>query len=68
MSLIMMVVYYSIFCNVVLPPADKPVLKIPSKMKEALKETKTSFERRLKEEQKVVSKAKRHLLTLFFSI
>ena len=43
------------FSNVVLPPSDKPVLKIPSKMKDSLREAKAAMERRLKDEQKVVS-------------
>ena len=39
----------------VLPPSEKPQLKIPSKLKEALKEAKLAVEKRLKEEKKVVS-------------
>ena len=37
-----------------LPASEKPVLKIPSKMKEALREAKIAMERHLKDEQKVV--------------
>lgn len=45
----------SFFAGVVLPPSDKPVLKIPSKLKEAIKSAKEQMEKRLKEEQKIVS-------------
>lgn len=44
----------SFFAGVVLPPSDKPVLKIPSKLKEAIKSAKEQMEKRLKEEQKIV--------------
>ena len=47
-------VIFRFFSEVVLPSTDKPVLKIPSKLKEALKQSKDDFERRLKEEQKQV--------------
>lgn len=47
------------FSAVVLPSTDKPVLKIPSKLKEALKQSKDEFERKLKEEQKQIYKTKR---------
>ena len=43
------------FSGVSLPPSDKPVLKIPSKLKEAIKNAKEQMEKRLKEEQKIVS-------------
>ena len=46
--------YFRLFSDVVLPSTDKPVLKIPSKLKEALRHSKEEFERRLKEEQKQV--------------
>lgn len=45
----------SFFAGVVLPPSEKPVLKIPSKLKEAIKSAKEQMEKRLKEEQKIVS-------------
>lgn len=45
----------SFFAGVVLPPSDKPVLKIPSKLKEAIKSAKEQMEKRLKEEQKIVN-------------
>ena len=54
MHIIMYLPFYRFFSEVVLPTMDKPVLKIPSKLKEALKQSKEEFERRLKEEQKVV--------------
>lgn len=43
------------FSDVQLPAGDKPSLKIPSKIKEPLRQAKEEFERRLKEEQKAVS-------------
>ncbi|KAL4226568.1 hypothetical protein ACF0H5_014553 [Mactra antiquata] len=47
------------FSGVSLPAGEKPFLKIPSKVKEPLKQAKEEFERRLKEEQKVIYKKKR---------
>ncbi len=47
---------FRFFGDVVLPPSDKPIVKIPSKLKEALREAKASMDKRLKEEQKVVRK------------
>ncbi|XP_055999127.1 PX domain-containing protein kinase-like protein isoform X2 [Ostrea edulis] len=47
------------FAGVTLPPTDKPVLKIPSKLKEAIKTAKENTERRLKEEQKIINQIKR---------
>ncbi|XP_062593709.1 PX domain-containing protein kinase-like protein isoform X1 [Saccostrea cucullata] len=47
------------FAGVTLPPTDKPVLKIPSKLKEAIKNAKDQMERRLKEEQKIINQLKR---------
>lgn len=47
------------FAGVVLPPSDKPVLKIPSKLKEAIKSAKEQMEKRLKEEQKIINQLKR---------
>nr|XP_022297327.1 PX domain-containing protein kinase-like protein isoform X2 [Crassostrea virginica] len=47
------------FSGVSLPPSDKPVLKIPSKLKEAIKNAKEQMEKRLKEEQKIINQLKR---------
>ncbi|KAK3103603.1 hypothetical protein FSP39_020466 [Pinctada imbricata] len=44
---------HTLFSDVVLPSSEKPTLKIPSKLKEALKTAKEEMERRLIEEQKV---------------
>ena len=38
-----------------LPVNEKPQVKIPSKLKEALKDAKAAVEKRLQEEQKIVS-------------
>jgi hypothetical protein len=43
-----------LFSDVVLPLTDKPQLKIPSKLKEAIRGAKEETERRLKDEQKLV--------------
>ena len=43
------------FRDVTLPASEKPQIKIPSKLKEALREAKLAVEKRLKEEKKVVS-------------
>ncbi len=43
------------FSGIVLPATEKPQVKIPSKLKEALREAKAAVEKRLKDEQKVVS-------------
>ena len=43
-----------LFRNVVLPPSEKPQVKIPSKLKEALKAAKQQMEQRLCDEQKLV--------------
>lgn len=55
----------SFFAEVVLPPSDKPVLKIPSKLKEAIKSAKEQMEKRLKEEQKIVSQLSLTPLLIF---
>lgn len=55
----------SFFAGVVLPPSDKPVLKIPSKLKEAIKSAKEQMEKRLKEEQKIVSQLSLTPLLIF---
>lgn len=56
----------SFFAGVVLPPSDKPVLKIPSKLKEAIKSAKEQMEKRLKEEQKIVSQLSLTPLLIFW--
>lgn len=38
-----------------MPASEKPQVKIPSKLKEALHEAKAAMEKRLREEQKIVS-------------
>ena len=43
-----------LFRNVVLPPSEKPQMKVPSKLKEALKVAKQQMEQRLRDEQKLV--------------
>ncbi|XP_069101211.1 PX domain-containing protein kinase-like protein isoform X1 [Argopecten irradians] len=50
---------HTLFSDVTLPATDKPVLKIPSKLKEAIRLAKEDMESRLQEEQKVVHKIKR---------
>ncbi|XP_053377558.1 PX domain-containing protein kinase-like protein isoform X2 [Mercenaria mercenaria] len=47
------------FADVSLPAGEKPFLKIPSKLKEPLRQAKEEFERRIKEEQKAIYKKKR---------
>lgn len=47
------------FSDVSLPAGEKPFLKIPSKLKEPLRQAKEEFERRLREEQKAIYKKKR---------
>ena len=46
---------FRFFHEIILPPSDKPQVKIPSKLKDALREAREAFEKRLKAEQKVVS-------------
>ena len=46
----------SFFHELVLPPMDKPQIKIPSKMKEALRSARGQVETKLREEQKNVSR------------
>ncbi|XP_021343288.1 PX domain-containing protein kinase-like protein isoform X2 [Mizuhopecten yessoensis] len=50
---------HPLFSDVTLPATDKPVLKIPSKLKEAIRLAKEDMESRLQEEQKVFHKIKR---------
>ncbi|KAL3852603.1 hypothetical protein ACJMK2_016222 [Sinanodonta woodiana] len=45
---------HPLFSDVVMSPTDKPQVKIPSKLKEALKAAKEEFEKQLREEQKLV--------------
>ncbi|XP_074644463.1 PX domain-containing protein kinase-like protein isoform X2 [Tubulanus polymorphus] len=47
------------FGDVVLPATDKPVMKIPTKLKEVIKTAKDSLEKRLKDDQKLVSQVRR---------
>jgi len=49
-----------LFSDVTLPLMDKPILKIPSKLKEFIRTAKDDMEKRLHEEQKVVSTRRRH--------
>ncbi len=51
--------YCRMFSGIVLPATEKPQFKIPSKLKEALREAKSAVEKRLKDEQKVVSVCKK---------
>ena len=44
-----------LFSDVTLPLMDKPILKIPSKLKEFIRTAKDDMENRLHSEQKVVS-------------
>ncbi|KAK2185815.1 hypothetical protein NP493_222g05007 [Ridgeia piscesae] len=50
---------HSLFRNVVLPPSEKPQVKIPSKLKEALKAAKQQMEQRLCDEQKLIHKCQK---------
>ncbi|KAK6175076.1 hypothetical protein SNE40_013612 [Patella caerulea] len=50
---------HPLFADVGQQVVDKPVLKIPHKLKDVLKMAKTQFEQRLHEEQKLISKIKR---------
>ena len=45
----------SLFSPVVLPATDKPVLKVPSKLKECVRTAREEVEKRLREEQKLVN-------------
>ncbi|XP_060602959.1 PX domain-containing protein kinase-like protein isoform X2 [Ruditapes philippinarum] len=53
------ILMHPFYADVTLPPTEKPFLKIPSKLKEPLRQAKEEFERRLKEEQKAIYKKKR---------
>lgn len=46
--------FWRFFADVQLPPIPKPVVKIPSKLKESLRNSKSQFEQQLKEEQRLV--------------
>ncbi|XP_064632379.1 PX domain-containing protein kinase-like protein isoform X2 [Lineus longissimus] len=48
-----------LFSDVYLSPSEKPVLKIPSKLKEVLRSSKEETEKRLREDQKLISQVKR---------
>ncbi|XP_013417774.1 PX domain-containing protein kinase-like protein [Lingula anatina] len=50
---------HTLFCDVHLPSTDKPAVKIPSKLKEAIKLAKEQMEKRLKEEQKAIHTVRR---------
>ncbi|KAI0234426.1 PX domain-containing protein kinase-like protein [Lamellibrachia satsuma] len=50
---------HPLFRNVVLPPSEKPQMKIPSRLKEALKAAKHQMEHRLRDEQKLIHKCQR---------
>ena len=50
---------HPLFSNVTLPLMDKPILKIPSKLKEFIRTAKDDMENRLHDEQKVIHKIKR---------
>ncbi|CAI9714841.1 domain-containing kinase isoform X1 [Octopus vulgaris] len=47
------------FSSIVLPQSDKPIFKIPSKLKESIKSAKELLEKHLKEEQKLINQLKR---------
>ncbi|XP_067934942.1 PX domain-containing protein kinase-like protein isoform X2 [Watersipora subatra] len=47
------------FAEVTVPTIPKPVVKIPSKLKECLRNTKSMFEETLKEEQRVVAQIRK---------
>jgi hypothetical protein len=49
-----------LFSSVVLPVTDKPVLKVPSKLKEGIKAAQAEVDKRLKEEQKIVCMSYEH--------
>jgi len=46
---------FSFFSGVVLPSLVKPTVKVPSKLKECLRNTKAHFEGKLIEDQKLVN-------------
>ncbi|XP_025106692.1 PX domain-containing protein kinase-like protein isoform X2 [Pomacea canaliculata] len=50
---------HPLFSGVVLPVTDKPVLKIPSKLKEFLRSAREEVEKRLHEEQKIIHQVRR---------
>lgn len=45
---------HPLFASTILPPNDRPTIKIPSKLKESLRDAKTQMEKRLSEEQRVI--------------
>ncbi|CAC5407890.1 PXK [Mytilus coruscus] len=49
----------TLFSDITLPLMDKPILKIPSKLKEFIRTAKDDVEKRLHDEQKVIHKIKR---------
>ncbi|KAL5013246.1 hypothetical protein ScPMuIL_007516 [Solemya velum] len=50
---------HPLFSDVVLPVMEKPVLKIPSRLKEMIRQGKEDMEKRLREDQKTINKIKR---------
>ncbi|XP_071155726.1 PX domain-containing protein kinase-like protein isoform X1 [Mytilus edulis] len=50
---------HPLFSDITLPLMDKPILKIPSKLKEFIRTAKDDVEKRLHDEQKVIHKIKR---------
>ena len=62
-----MILFCRLFSDVKLTNNDKPVIKIPSKLKEAIRNAKESFERRLHEEQKLVIIQNNKIIQTIFS-
>ncbi|KAK7503656.1 hypothetical protein BaRGS_00005195, partial [Batillaria attramentaria] len=50
---------HPLFSPVVLPVSDKPVLKVPSKLKECVRAAREEVEKRLREEQKIIHQVRR---------
>ncbi|XP_064607399.1 PX domain-containing protein kinase-like protein isoform X2 [Liolophura sinensis] len=50
---------HPLFSDVVLPPSEKPSLKIPSKLKEAIRLAREKMEQHLQAEQKLISQYRR---------
>lgn len=50
---------HPLFSPVVLPVTDKPVLKVPSKLKECVRTARDEVEKRLREEQKIIHQVRR---------
>lgn len=50
---------HPLFSGVMLPVTDKPVLKVPSKLKECIRTAQTEVDKRLTEEQKIIHQMRR---------